>query len=77
MLPEQEEEVKQLGGWGWERVKAKNYTSQEAGFFQPRRGQEIRVLELDTSMHTHARVYISTRTYVMPGHLSLESRLVP
>lgn len=31
VLPEQEEEAKQLGGVG--RVKAENYTSQEAGFF--------------------------------------------
>lgn len=56
VLPEQEEEPKQLEG----RVKADNYTSQEAGFLQPRRGHKIRCQSwtpAGTHMHKCTRVH--------------------
>lgn len=64
MLPEQEEEAEQREG----RVKAENDTSQEAGFFRPRRRQEKdREVRVGTPACTH--VHTSTCTYVIPGCL--------
>lgn len=67
MLPEQEEEAKQLGRG---RVQAENYTSQEAGCFQPRRGQEkdegVRAGHQHAHTCTCAHVYTHIHDTWMP-----------